>query len=119
MQRHGIGSKIDTRRFLHGLLTENEFWKNFKPESCRPYTTHAFDHASKAKDEWDVCVGYTLNVVSWHPQSTWRDSAFGGEMMDNQFRKNPSQNLVEHVLVLPLAMPWRQKMNGMYGLDIL
>jgi hypothetical protein len=39
-----------------GQMTESEFWKKSGPESCRLYTSHAFEHARKEKKDREACL---------------------------------------------------------------
>jgi hypothetical protein len=43
-----------------GRMTDIPFLRKSGPESCMPCTSHDFEQARMAKDEWGACFEYTL-----------------------------------------------------------
>jgi hypothetical protein len=113
--------KNDATRLFGGEMMDIQFLSKFKPESCRPRTSHAFDQCWEAKNDWGCMpwIDFECSVME-STVTNYATRFFGGEMIENPFWSKPKpESCPPGALVMPLIRRWRPKMNGVHALDRL
>jgi hypothetical protein len=66
-------------------MTDNPLLRKSKPESCRPCTSHAFDDAQKAEDDWEIARLWNTCRVMESTAKVMQFDKTSGQMTDIAF----------------------------------